>query len=216
MKKILAGLMAASVLAGVAHAAVFSQNAVGFINVEVDAEELVALTIPFANMDSDDGKWTFKDTPLADAAPTASTVYFWDGASWAPYSKGRNGFATDKVLEPGEAFFFKPKQAMTITLSGEVPDEASTPVAITGAANLTAVGNPYPVAVKFTDTALADQATTASTVYFWDGASWAPYSKGRNGFATDHELAPGEGFFFKTNAKDDSTEWTVEKPYEYP
>ena len=216
MKKILAGLMAATVLAGVAQAATFSKNAVGFINVEVDAEELVCLTIPFVNMDSDDGNWTFKDTQLAADAPTASTVYFWNGTAWAPNSKGRNGFTTTKVLQHGEAFFFQPKQAMTITISGEVPDDATTPVAITGAANLSAVGNPYPVPVKFTDTELAAQANTASTVYFWNGTAWAPNSKGRNGFTTTKEVAPGEGFFFQTNSKDDSSEWTVEKPYDYP
>lgn len=216
MKKMIAGLMAATVLAGAAHAATFSKNAVGFINVEVDAEELVALTIPFVNMDSDDGNWTFKDTQLAADAPTASTVYFWNGTAWAANSKGRNGFTTTKVLQPGEAFFFKPKQAMTITLSGEVPAEDATPVAITGAANLTAVGNPYPVPFKFTDSALAAQASTASTVYFWNGMAWVANSKGRNGFTTTKEVAPGEGFFFKSNAKDDSSEWSVEKPYGYP
>lgn len=216
MKKVIAGLMVAAAVAGVAQAAVFSQNAVGFINVEVDAEELVCLTIPFNNMDSEDGSWTFKDTQIAADAPTASYVYFWNGTAWAANSKGRNGFTTTKVLQPGEAFFFKPKQAMTITLAGEVPDDDTTPVAISGGANLSAVGNPYPVPVKFVDTALAGQASTASYVYFWNGVAWAANSKGRNGFTTTKEVAPGEGFFFKSNAKDDSTEWKVEKPYDFP
>lgn len=215
MKKLLAGLMVAAV-AGAASAAVFSQNAVGFINVEVGAEELVCLTIPFVNMDSPDGNWTFKDTQLAADAPTASYVYFWENSAWNAVSKGRNGFNTSKVLKPGEAFFFKPKQAMTITISGEVPDDATIPVSITGAANLTAVGNPYPVPVAFKDTSLATDASTASYVYFWYNGAWNAVSKGRNGFNTDYEVQPGEGIFFKTNAKDDSTEWTVEKPYDFP
>ena len=106
MKKAIAGLMVAAI-AGVASAAVFSQNAVGFINVEIAAEELVCLTIPFVNMDSDDGSWTFKDTQIANDAPTASYVYFWNGTAWAANSKGRNGFTTTKEVAPGEGFFFK-------------------------------------------------------------------------------------------------------------
>lgn len=216
MKKILAGLMAATVLAGAAHAATFSKNAVGFINIEVEADELVCLTIPFINMNSDDGSWKFTETQLAADAPDASTVYFWNGTAWAANNKGRNGFTTTKILEPGEAFFFKPKKAMTITLAGEVPDEGTIPVSITGAANLTAVGNPYPISKKFTDTELAAQASDASTVYFWNGTAWVANNKGRNGFTTTHEVAPGEGFFFKSNKKDDTADWTVVKPYEYP
>lgn len=215
MKKLLAGLMVAA-LAGAASAAVFSQNAVGFINVDVGEKELVCLTIPFVNMDSDDGTWTFKDTQLAADAPTASIVYFWDGTGWVANNKGRNGFTTTKVLQPGEAFFFEPNKAMTITMSGEVPDDENTPVAIVGAGNLTAIGNPYPVPVTFTDTTLAQEASTASIVYFWDGSGWVANNKGRNGFTTTKEVAPGEGFFFETNKKDDSSEWTVEKPYDFP
>lgn len=228
MKKILAGLMAATILAGVAHAATFSKNAVGFINVEVDAEELVCLTIPFVNMDSPDGSWAFTDTQIAADATPASQVYFWENSAWQTVTKGRvtasnpTGFNTNKRLVPGEAFFFRPKSAMTITMSGEVPDEDSQAVDITGAANLSAVGNPYPVPVKFTDTTLAASANTASQVYFWYDGAWNAVTKGRvtaanpTGFNTDREIQPGEGIFFRTNAKDDSYQWTVEKPYDYP
>ncbi len=216
MKKIAIALAALAVVASVASAAVYSQNAVGFINKEAEAGKLVALTIPFYNMNSDDGSWAFDDTQIAADAATASYVYFWDGSSWAPYSKGRNGFKTGHTLKPGECFFFKPAGDMTVTISGEVPDEESLPVAVTGAGNLTAIGSPYPVAVNFDETTLAADASTASYVYFWDGSSWAPYSKGRNGFKTSYELEPGEGFFFKTVKADGSKEWTVEKPYEFP
>ena len=227
MKKLLAGLMVAA-LAGVASAAVYSQNAVGFINVDVGADELVCLTIPFVNMDSEDGNWTFTETQIAADAPTASQVYFWENSAWQAVTKGRvtpanpTGFNTSKKLVPGEAFFFKPKQAMTITISGEVPADATQAVAITGAANLSAVGNPYPVPVKFTDTSLASSANTASQVYFWYDGAWNAVTKGRvtpanpTGFNTDREIQPGEGIFFRTNAKDDSYEWTIEKPYDFP
>ncbi len=216
MKKFAIALAALAVMAAVASAAVYSQNAVGFINVEVGAGELVALTIPFANMAADDGTWLFTDTQLATDAPNASTVYFWDGTGWAPVSKGKNGFKTEKKLAAGECFFFRPKSAMTVVMSGEVPDEDSTTVLLKGAGNLSAVGNPYPVPVKFTDTSLATKASNASTVYFWDGTGWAPVSKGKNGFKTEKELAAGEGFFFKTNKNDGDTPWDVEKPYDFP
>lgn len=216
MKKFAIALAALAVMAAVASAAVYSQNAVGFINVEVKAGELVALTIPFNNMNSDTGTWAFKDTQIAADAPTGSTVYFWTGTSWGPVTKGRNGFATTKELAAGECFFFKPYSDMTVTINGEVPDDESIPVAIKGAANLSAIGSPYPVAVPFKESALAADASTGSTVYFWTGTSWSPVTKGRNGFSTTKELAPGEGFFFKTYKDDGDVTWTAEKPYDFP
>lgn len=216
MKKFAIALAALAVMAAVASAAVYSQNAVGFINKEAAGGKLVALTIPFYNMNSADGAWSFDDTQLAADAATASTVYFWDGTGWTPYSKGRNGFKTGYILKPGECFFFKPASDMTITINGEVPDDETVSVAVTGAANLTAIGSPYPVATIFDESALSTAATTASTVYFWDGTGWTPYSKGRNGFKTGYELKPGEGFFFKTVQGDGNSDWKVEKPYEFP
>ncbi len=218
MKKFALIVAAAAITASAAFAeSVYSKNAVGFINIDASAGEIYSLTFPFVDMASTNAGIVFKNTQLAQDAPNGSTVYFWDGSSWSPYSKGRNGFTTSYELKPGECFFFKPNGDMTITMCGEVPDDATLARDITPAANITAVGNPYPVPTLFKDSELAQKASNGSTVYFWDGSSWSPYSKGRNGFTTTYEVQPGEGFFFKTMASDtEAKTWTVEKPYVFP
>lgn len=220
MKKFALIVAAAAITASAAFAApapVYSQNAVGFINIDAKAGEIYSLTFPFNDMASTNAGILFKDTQLAKDAPTGSYVYFWSGTSWSPYSKGRNGFTTSYELKPGECFFFQPAKDMTITMCGEVPDDATLACDITPAGNITAVGNPYPVPMVFKDSKLAMEASTGAYVYFWSGKSWSPYSKGRNGFTTTYEVAPGEGFFFQTTSKDSEAKaWTVEKPYVFP
>ena len=220
MKKFALIVAAAAITASAAFAAsapVYSKNAVGFINIDAKAGEIYALTFPFVDMAATNDTILFKTTQLAQDADTGSTVYFWSGTSWSPYSKGRNGFTTTYELKPGECFFFQPAKDMTITMCGEVPDDATLARDITPAANITAVGNPYPVPMVFKESELAQTASTGATVYFWSGTSWSPYSKGRNGFTTTYEVQPGEGFFFQTTSKDtEAKTWTVEKPYVFP
>ena len=216
MKKFAIALTALAVMAAVASAAVYSQNAVGFINKEVGKGEIVALTIPFNDINSDTGTILFKNTQMAQDAAVGSIVYFWTGTSWSSVPKGRNGFNTSKELKAGEMFFFKPAADQVITMNGEVPDEATIDVIATGGANISALGNPYPVSTTFKDSALADAATTASIAFFWTGTSWASVPKGRNGFNTTKVLAPGEGFFFKTVATDGDKVWKVTKEYDFP
>ena len=219
MKKFALVFAVAAITASAAFAAdaVYSQNAIGFINVEAKAGNIYALTFPFTDMASTNGLVAFKNTQLAQDAATGSTVYFWSGTSWMATSKGRNGFTTPYELKPGECFFFEPAKDMTITINGEVPDDATLSVDITPAANISAVANPYPVKTVFKDSQLASDASTGSTVYFWNGSAWMATSKGRNGFTTTYEVAPGEGFFFETTAKDTGAmQWTVEKPYAFP
>lgn len=225
MKKFLAVAIGMAMVAGAAYAQsqTFSKNAVGFINIEAKAGKLYALTFPLDNMaEGSGGAWKFEDTQLAQDAGAGSSVYFWDGTGWTPFNKGRNGFGiTDDfaTLQPGQCFFFEPADDMTITIAGEVPDSPTTGVAIAGAENLTAIGNPYPTPLKFEDTTLAQEAAAGSAVYFWDGTGWTPFNKGRNGFAVDEEFAtvqPGYGFFFQTTDEDESSEWSVEKGYTWP
>ena len=221
MKKFALLFAAAAITASAAFAAtaepVYSQNAVGFINKAAPAGVIQSLTFPFVDMNSTNAGIVFKNTQLAIAAPNGSTVYFWDNTAWKSYTKNRTGFPTDYALKPGECFFFEPAKDMTITMCGEVPDDATLAREISPAANITAVGNPYPVPVSFKDSALAQQASAGATVYFWDVTAWKAYTKNRTGFPTDYVVDPGEGFFFQTTSKDaEATEWTVEKPYVFP
>lgn len=238
MKKLVAGLIVAAAVASVAMAEeVHSKNAVGFINIDVTeadvtAGKMYALTIPFWNMDTatdeaHPGQWEFDKHPIATEAKTKSMVYFWDASTqeWKPNQRRSSGFSSKKWVAPGELFFFKPAGAMTITMSGEVPDETSLDVAVTPGGGLTAMGNPYPVEFEFDKSGLATNASRNSMVYFWktaeDGSqSWAPAQRRASGFSSKETVEPGQGFFFKS-VKDDpegaeNMTWKVEKPYDFP
>ncbi len=218
MKKLAIALAALAVMAAAASAAVYSQNAVGFINVTVASNEIVALTIPFNDMNSNTGTILFKDTQMANDAAAGSFVYFWNGTSWDSDAKGRSGFKTTHELKAGEMFFFKPAKDQVITMNGEVPDEASIDVLVKGAENISAIGNPYPVSMPFATSSLAtnENVKAGTFVYFWNGKSWDSDAKGRSGFKTTKVLSPGEGFFFKTLKGDSDLTWKVEKEFDFP
>jgi hypothetical protein len=224
MKKILAMAIGMAAVASFAYATevTYSQNAVGFINIPAEGGKLYALTVPFDNMNSDSGLWNFEDTQIAQDAEVGSTVYIWSGTIWKEYNKGKKGFGIDDEyaqLKPGQFFFFQPAEDMNITMAGEVPDTASTVVPVAGAMNLSALGNPYPTGLPFEDSTLAQEATVGSTVYIWDGSVWKEYNKGKKGFGIDEEFAtipPGTGFFFQTAEDDESSNWEVQKGYDWP
>jgi hypothetical protein len=224
MKKILAmaiGMAAVACIAS-AESATYSKNAVGFIQTQATAEKLYALTVPFENMDSDDGSWKFGDTDLAKNAPDFSVVYFWTDTGWEPAEKddfdGWPAWAAEKQLKVGEFFFYKPAEDASVVLSGEVPDGAKA-VAFVASGNLNAIGYPYPTGVKFGDTDLAKDAPDFSMVYFWTETGWEPAEKddfdGWPAWAADYEVKPGEGFFYKPDGSE-SGFWEPVKPYQWP
>ena len=223
MKKTLTMALGLAVIASAAFAEpTYSKNAVGFINIPATGGQLYALTVPLDNMDADNGIWKFEDTQIAKDADDGSSVYFWTGTRWAEYVKGRDGFGIDEAYEaltPGQCFFFQPSSDMMLTMSGQVPDSSNTVVKVTGAKNLSAIGNPYPVQFKFEESQLAQDASDGASVYFWTGTRWAEYVKGRDGFGVDEAfefVTPGQGFFFQTTDDDSESEWKVEKEYKYP
>ena len=219
MKKIVAGLFAAAVVASAAYA-VTSQNAVGFVDIPIQPDELIFVSVPFLNMANEDGSWDFKDVDFAKTAPRSAQAYFWDNGDWTTMTAGRSGFAQSRLLKPGESFFLKwPKsaEAADIVISGEVPADGTIPVVIMGQKNLTAVANPYPTEMLFKDSAVATNAQRGAQAFFWKDGDWNTVTATRSGFANvTNVLAVGEGFFFKTTSDDDSKEWQVERPYTWP
>lgn len=217
MKKIAIALAALAVMAAAASAAVYSQNAVGFINVTIGENEFVPLTIPFDVLGSEEGSILFRDTQIAKDAKRGSVAYFWRNQKWVPANAGPKGFTTDERLQPGECFFFKPSNAMTFTLNGEVPSDDKITVTLLEAENFSAVGNPYPVDMPFKDTAIAKSAQRGAQAFFWKDGRWNPVTAGPSGFTTDAVLKAGEGIFFKSTKKDTATIYAEEtKPYVYP
>ena len=107
--------------------------------------------------------------------------------------------------------------AREVTITGEVPDDATLQRAITGDGNLNPVANPYPVDFKFGESALAANAAQNSTVFFWTGTEWAGGTKGSRGWAaaqSNQIVQAGEGFFLQEAGA--SSAWTAAKPYTWP
>ena len=127
-----------------------------------------------------------------------------------------------KTLAIGESFFLQTSATqavpVTVTIAGEVPDDLTLPVTITGSSNLVAVANPYPVDIVFTNTSLASNLVQGSMAFFWNGASWASSEKKSKGWSdagVGKTLTAGEGFFVQTPDPAGLT-WTESKPYTWP
>jgi hypothetical protein len=224
MKKILlasALVLAIAVSAAVAQE-VLSQNAVGYIKVNLPANKFVSVAQPLNNMGKAENK--FGETSIAQELPQGSTVFFWDLAAqnWGGGIKGGKGWApgqSNKVIAAGEGFFIKSPQDGEVTITGEVPDEPSLDRVIPGNKAFGSLANPYPVDFKFGESDVAKNASQGSTVFFWDLAAqnWGGGIKGGKGWApgqSNRVVQAGEGFFLKEAA--DKTTLTTKKPYTWP
>jgi hypothetical protein len=224
MKKILlasALVLAIAVSAAVAQE-VLSQNAVGYIKVNLPANKFVSVAQPLNNMGKVENK--FGETSLAQEMPVGSIAYFWDTTlqGWDGGGKGGKGWAAgqfNKVIAPGEGFFVKSPSDKEVTITGEVPDEAQLARVIPGNNAFGSLANPYPVDFKFGESDAAKNATLGSLAYFWDMdlQGWDGGGKGGKGWAagqSNYVVRAGEGFFLKEAGT--VTTITTEKPYTWP
>lgn len=220
-------VFAAAALAGslVASAQeVLSANAVGYVKRTIPAGQLQIVSVPFDNMASDDGLYTFGQTQIANELPAKSVVMFWDAElqGWGAGTKGSKGWSAGQanhVLQPGEAFFVKNTgtEDLEVTAAGEVPSDAELSRSFANGA-LGIMAYAFPVDVKFGDTELANMLPQKSTVMFWDEnlQGWGAGTKGSKGWSAgqaNYVVRAGEGFFIKPAA--DGT-WVAEKPYTWP
>lgn len=224
MKKILlasALVLAIAVSAAVAQE-VLSQNAVGYIKVNLPAGKFVSVAQPLNNMGKAENK--FGETSIAQELPQGSTVFFWspEGQGWSGGGKSAKGWApgqSNKVIAAGEGFFIKSPQDGEVTITGEVPDEPSLDRVIPGNKAFGSLANPYPVDFKFGESDVAKNASQGSTVFFWsiDGQGWSGGGKSAKGWApgqSNRVVAAGEGFFLKE--AEGVTTVTTKKPYTWP
>ena len=225
MKKTLwiaiAGALVASVIAASAQE-VLSANAVGYIKKTLPAgAKLISLSVPLNSMT--EASIVFGRTSVASEAPVGSTVFFWTGTAWSGGTKGSKGWQaaeSNKVLAAGEAFFLKGVAGdvdREVTITGEVPEDATLARAVTGGGNLTALGNSYPVDMKFGTSSVASNASVGSTVFFWTGTAWSGGTKGAKGWQaaeSNRVVLAAEGFFLKEIGS--GWVWTNSKPYTWP
>ena len=232
MKKTLwiaiAGALAASVIAASAQE-VLSANAVGYIKKTLPAGgKLVAVSMPLDSMTEANN--VFGRTSLAQEMPVGSWVHFWNdiNQTWIAGLKSGKGWAggeSNKVVKPGEGFFIQgPKTAdvdTEVTITGEVPPDATISRAILDNKRLSSLANPYPVDFKFGSSDLAAQAPVNSQVYFWNQANqtWVAGLKSGKGWSAGESntvVQAGEGFFLQQPAATPATTWDAAKPYTWP
>lgn len=230
MKKALWIVMAAALAVAVVAASaqeVLSANAVGYIKKTLPpGGDLVAMSIPLDSMTNT--SLVFGETSVASEAPEGAFVYFWDTTlqTWIGGQKSGKGWGPAEagyVLQPGEGFFLQgdPVAAadVEVTITGEVPADATLPRAIPGGNALGTLANPYPVDFTFGDSDVAVNASEGSFVYFWDVGlqTWIGGQKSGKGWGpaeSAYEVQAGEGFFLQESGS--VNQWEETKPYTWP
>ena len=227
MKKkmlIAAAVALTACVVALAQSEVLSQNAVGYVKKSVpSAGGLAIIGHPLNSMET--ANIIFTNTSIAGEMPMGSKAFFWSGTSWQSSEKKTKGWSdagVGKTVAVGESFFLQTPSTqavpVAVTIAGEVPDDLTLPVTITGASNLVAVANPYPIDIVFTNTSLASNLVQGSKAFFWSGVSWQSSEKKAKGWSdagVGKNLAAGEGFFVQTPDPAGLT-WNETKPYTWP
>lgn len=231
MKKFLIlmiGVLIASVLVASAQQ-VLSANAVGYIKRTIPADGDLNVVSFALNPMSANGSMAFTNTSVAAEMDNYSWAFFWDEVTqrWSGSQKDGKGawgiVAQGKTLVPGEMFFLQTPSGgaeKEVTITGEVPDDATLERAVVGGSAIAALGNPYPVDMAFTNLDVAMDAANYSWAYFWDTTTqrWSGSQKDGKGawgiVAQGKTVLAGEGFFLKDEGA--GSVWTNVKPYTWP
>ena len=226
MKKLLALTVAVGMFAGVANAAeVLSQNAVGYVKVEIEGGKLYLISNPFVGLENVDG--THSLTNMLDVVPNETVVSIWDAAAQTYNNFSRDFFggwdsaAQTTTVSRADAMFIRVPAgapADELILMGEVPDAEDTPQA--RLPGITFVGYPYPATTGFTDTELAINVPNETVVSAWDpdAGTYINFSKdffgGWDSAAQAAEVEAGQAFVVRS--PEPMTDWDEVKPYTWP
>ena len=223
---VLGAVLVLSVVAATAQE-VLAVNSIGYIKRELPpGGDLITVSLPLHSMTAENH--VFSNLSLATEVQLGSEVFFWDTTSqrWSVGAKGGKGWDANVVTQQiaaGEFFFLKSPATSTvpweITITGELPNEATLARSTPGSGALGSMANPYPADFVFGNSSLAANATVGSEVFLWDtGAQrWSVGAKGGKGWAANvvtQVVTATEGFFLKEAGT--VTQWTVDKPYTWP
>ena len=228
MNKILAGILAVSMSAGLVSAQeqtnVLSRNAVGYVKQAIEGGKLYLISNPMLALDDAEGSHSL--TNMLAAAPNNSVVSVWDNnaQTYVNYTRGARGAwlgdAVSAKIEQGQPFFLRVPAAAApaeIILMGEVPSENIPQSRVAG---LTFLSNPFPASRLLTNTSIGVSAPNNSVISVWNPNTqqYVNYTKGARGTwlgdAATAELEPGQAFIVRSSAAPNS--WTEVKPYTWP
>ena len=205
---------------------ILSANALGYAKRTVPAGKWQIVSVPYRNIASEDGRYKFGDTPVAQHLPQGSSVQFWNANNqmWSGGSKGAKGWAAaqaNHVIGVGEAFFVKNNSDtdLKVVAAGEVPGQETISGTCAGGGKWSIVAPPYPAGNAFGKTGVADAVPEGSTVLFWDvdRQCWSGGGKSAKGWAAaqgQEKAAAGTGFFLMSGGAEVS--WEESKPYAWP
>lgn len=219
-------------------ASVFSQNAVGYVRVNVPRGVaplggLALVRLDFEPLDPLAPNNTIN--VLGDQVPTGSRVHVWRSdiggtGGYCSETKTRSGWpASCGVIERGEAFWIEippaaAEPSYNVYLMGEVPgaNNDSETLTINVATGIDAVGYPYPAAIAWADTTIAAPLPAGARIHFWNisgpsAQSYTSHTKTRSGWPTaalDTIIEPGTAFWIENPGA--AVDWTEAKPYAWP
>ena len=225
MRKVVVIAICAVLAASASYAEnVLSQNAVGYVKVELSAGEVALVTHQFNDID---GNPQTPSTVVGDQMVTGSRLFTWNGSAYdiedylAGTKSNPDAWTPDTAaIEPGVGFFLEAADAADVFLLGEVPADAT--IDLTAEVGVTALGFPYPANEYWTNTLTASGANLTDRFFTWNGASYdiadylADTKSNPDAWTNPGEiLEPGEGWFYESTLLAPRVSAEV-KPYDWP
>lgn len=243
MKALLAGTVAVALLAGICTAdadPVYSQNAVGYVKVNLEPGQFAILNNVFEQLDP--GVDPTPSAVFGDSLPVGTRLYVWN-SELQQYNTDRfdvqvgppptlihttNWVFNTVLLNPGTAFWVHiPSSASSdrdVVMMGEVPTIPDNVTSIIEGFNM--IASAYPADVNWLDTELAQNAQVGDRMYLWNVEDQVyntsvysiqvgppPTLIQTTNWTTNPVIPAGAGFWYRSAA---SKTWAEEKPYSWP
>ncbi len=193
--------MIAALTSAQADTAVYSVNAVGYVNVSVPAGQFVLVSNPVSQP-------TNTINAILPSAPDNTTkIFLFDGAGYVLFTKRSTGWAPNggtTIINPGVGMFVQNTAATNITLTfvGDVlQSTASGPLSNSIPAGYSLVASQVPQA-GLVETQLGLPAQNNDKVYKFVGGTYQLFTRRTSTWSSPGEpsVAVAEGFFFQTAA----------------
>lgn len=227
----------ASLLPLQAQDTVTSVNAVGMVRITVPGNGgLVLARYDFVDPNSQTVNLAEN---IGTAVPVGTVLYIWNRAdqSWVSPAPvlGEDIFTGDRfwaggspIINSGDAFFIKSpvgSNDFDVVFSGEVPGTANNSDSITLNNVSGFIGYPFPVAVEWASTVIADELPTGSVLIRWNPISQqyvvpGPTKSldiftGETSWSANPVINPGEGFWISVSGSPPPSVSEI-KPYVWP
>ena len=244
MKAIIASsfVMLALVIAlpATADQSVFSQNAVGYVKINMEPGQLAMLHNTFEPLDP--GVDPTPSAVFGSSLPVGTRLFVWDADSQSyqtdtfreeigppPTLTVTTNWAFDVfILDPGTAFWLEiPANTdgdTDVVLLGQVPELSEAQVPIFEGLNMVAYS--FPTEVEWTETELAQNASVGDRIFFWNTETGSynqsiyrveigppPDLIETTSWSFEITIPAGKGFWYQSA---DSKTWSENKPYPWP